>query len=179
MKQLVRNIETLKTNTEKNNLKKEYMGLQLIENINTAKKIREEIPKKIKNREKRDFLELEIKNHVLELQNIELEINLQIQEKTINDLKSIIDNQRRNVGDQGSIQSDNELEENEYEELLEDLHLEDEQEQEIDDEEDEYLENFKEIIEKQKQQKQQTSPKLRDKSAPVKKQRQNPKAGQQ
>lgn len=27
-------------------------------------------------KDKRDFLELEIKNHVLELQNIELEINL-------------------------------------------------------------------------------------------------------
>lgn len=73
-------------------LKKELMGLQLIENINNAKKIREEIPKHIKSKEKRDFLELEIKNHVLELQNIELEITLQIQEKTINDLKNITDN---------------------------------------------------------------------------------------
>jgi hypothetical protein len=69
---------TLKTSSEKNSIKKELMGLQLIENINNARRIREAIPKKIKSREKRDFLELEIKNHVLELQNIELEINLQI-----------------------------------------------------------------------------------------------------
>jgi hypothetical protein len=38
-----------------------------MENINTARKIREEIPKHVKSKEKRDFLELEIKNHVLEL----------------------------------------------------------------------------------------------------------------
>lgn len=73
-------------------IKKELMGLQLIENINIAKKIRESIPKRIKSKEKRDYLELEIKNHVLELQNVELEINLQIQEKTINDLKTIVEN---------------------------------------------------------------------------------------
>ena len=39
----------------------------MIENINNAKRIRDSIPKKIKNKDKRDFLELEIKNHVLEL----------------------------------------------------------------------------------------------------------------
>lgn len=76
-------------------IKKELMGLQLIENINNARRIRDSIPKRIKSKDKRDFLELEIKNHVLELQNIELEINLQIQEKTITDLKNIIENQRK------------------------------------------------------------------------------------
>jgi hypothetical protein len=39
-------------------------------------------------------LEIIIKNHVLELQNIELEINLQIQEKMIADMKTIISSQR-------------------------------------------------------------------------------------
>lgn len=67
IKVAIRSIQTLKTSSDKNMLKKELMGLQLIENINNAKKIREEIPKHIKSKEKRDFLELEIKNHVLEL----------------------------------------------------------------------------------------------------------------
>lgn len=52
------------------------MNIQLIENIANAKKIRDKIPQRIKWKEKRNFLELVIKNHVLELQNIELEINL-------------------------------------------------------------------------------------------------------
>jgi len=43
------------------------MNLQLIENIQTAKKIRDRIPKVIKLKDKRNFLELVIKQHVLEL----------------------------------------------------------------------------------------------------------------
>ncbi len=66
-----------------------------MENIVNAKKIRDRIPKKIKHRDRRNYLELVIKNHVLDMQNIELEINLQIQEKTINDLKNIIESQRK------------------------------------------------------------------------------------
>lgn len=123
------------------------MGLQLIENINNAKRIREQIPKRIHNKDKRDFLELEIKNHVLELQNIELEINLQIQEKTIQDLKNIIDNQRKLIQE-------------EQEEVVDDVELEyiddlDEEEDEVEDNDDDLedlqeLEQFKELIEKQK-----------------------------
>ncbi len=63
-------------NTEKNRIKKELMNLQLMENIVNAKKIRDRIPKKIKHRDRRNYLELVIKNHVLDMQNIELEINL-------------------------------------------------------------------------------------------------------
>lgn len=62
--------------TEQNRLKKDMMNLQLLENIANAKKIRDQIPKKIKYKDKRNYLQLVIKNHVLELQNIELEINL-------------------------------------------------------------------------------------------------------
>lgn len=54
------------------------MTLSLLENIANAKLIRDRIPKKIKHQDKRNYLELVIKNHVLELQNIEMEINLQI-----------------------------------------------------------------------------------------------------
>ncbi len=38
--------------------------------------------------------EIIIKNHVLELQNIELEINLQIQERMITDMRQIIITQK-------------------------------------------------------------------------------------
>lgn len=50
-----------------------------MESMANTKKIRDEIMKKIKTKENKEVLEIIIKNHVLELQNIELEINLQIQ----------------------------------------------------------------------------------------------------
>ena len=40
------------------------------------------------------YVEIIIKNHVLELQNIELEINLQIQERMIIDMRQIIMTQK-------------------------------------------------------------------------------------
>ena len=95
VKGLMKQIKTLKISTEKNKVKKDLMNLQLLENIANAKKIRDSIPKKIKFKDKRNYLELVIKNHVLELQNIELEINLQIQEKTMLDLKNIIESQKK------------------------------------------------------------------------------------
>lgn len=57
--------------------------------METTKKIREDMNRRIRTKENRDFLEIIIKNHILELQNIELEINLQIQEKMIANLASI------------------------------------------------------------------------------------------
>jgi len=45
--------------------------------------------RRIRTKENRDFLEIIIKNHILELQNIELEINLQIQERIIGNLHNI------------------------------------------------------------------------------------------
>jgi kinesin family protein 18/19 len=101
IKAAMKNVAMLRANTNKNVLKKEYMNLQLMENITNTKKIRDEIPKRIKYKDKRDFLELLIKNHILELQNIELEINISIQEKSIVDLKTIIGSQRKILGDNG------------------------------------------------------------------------------
>lgn len=69
----------MKLSTNKNNLKKEITNLQIMESMANTKKIRDEIMKKIKTKENKEVLEIIIKNHVLELQNIELEINLQIQ----------------------------------------------------------------------------------------------------
>ena len=94
-------INTLRTNSDKNNLKKELLDLQLLENSSQSKKIRQDIQKKIKSFEKRKYLELVIKNHILELQNIELEINLQIQEKSIFDLQQIVTQQQVLIEHQG------------------------------------------------------------------------------
>lgn len=67
--------------------------------MTNTKKIRDDIMKKIKTKENKEVLEIIIKNHVLELQNIELEINLQIQERMISDMKLIITSQRAIIQD--------------------------------------------------------------------------------
>ena len=95
MKQEFKNIQTLRMSTDQNTMKREMMNLQLVDNIGTAKHIREGISRRIKHKDKREFLEMVIRNHIFELQNIELEIHLQIQEKTINDLKNIIHSQKK------------------------------------------------------------------------------------
>ena len=77
------------------------MNLQLMESMTVTKRIRDDITKRIKFQNNREFLEMVIKNHVFELQNIELEINLQIQEKIIGDLKNIVLAQKKTITDHG------------------------------------------------------------------------------
>lgn len=160
----MRQIQTLKASTDKNTLKREIMNLHLMENITTAKKIRDNIPKRIKHQDKREFLELVIKNHVLELQNIELEIHLQIQEKSIQDLKNIISNQKKYINDHCSDKALNDennnivLSLNQQQDIENDLDLDEfiyddefnEPNQEDDDDLDELneLANLKDFIEK-------------------------------
>ena len=150
VKQNAKAVQTLRTSSDKNSIKKELMGLQLVENISNARRIRDAIPKKIKSKEKRDFLELEIKNHVLELQNIELEINLQIQEKTITDLKYIIENQRKLIEQNDPLDEDDDYDDVDH--ILDDL-LDEEDIIDVDPfEEDEdlvELEHFKAMQQKQ------------------------------
>ena len=69
--------------------------------MNATKKIREDIMRKIRSKENRDTLEIIVKNHVLELQNIELEINLQIQERMIVDMRQIILTQKNILQENG------------------------------------------------------------------------------
>jgi len=95
IQQHYKSIQTLRSSTDRNAMTRDALNYQLQENIEEAKRIREMIPKKLKHQDKREFLEVVIKNHVLELQNIELEIHLKIQEKIINDLKNIIYGQRK------------------------------------------------------------------------------------
>ena len=162
IKSQFRQIQTLKASTDKNTLKREIMNLHLMENIAVAKKIRDNIPKRIKHQDKRDFLELVIKNHVLELQNIELEIHLQIQEKSIQDLKNIITNQKKYMNDVHSdknLTEDNNLvlnvnnqdleNELDFEEIIYDEEFNEPNQEEDDDLDDiNELENLKDFIEK-------------------------------
>ena len=52
------------------------MQEQLKENVIQAKLIHESIDLRIKFRDKREFLDLVIKNHILETQNVEVELQL-------------------------------------------------------------------------------------------------------
>lgn len=137
----MRGIRTLRVSTEKNSIRKEMMTLSLLENITNAKAIRDSIPKKIQFQDRRNFLELVIKNHVLELQNIEMEINLQIQEKTILDLKNIVESQRTIIQENHLLNDKSEeglnAVDNEIDLYDEDLDEEFDDEEDEDDEDDE------------------------------------------
>ena len=111
MRELAKLVQTLKLSTNKNMLKKEITNLQIMESMAATKKIREDIMRKVRSKENRDTLEIIIKNHVLELQNIELEINMQIQERMITDMRQIILAQRNILEEHGvePVQGDEEL----------------------------------------------------------------------
>jgi len=71
------------------------MKKELLESYEEIRKIRQEIPNKIKHQDARDYLELVIKNNFLEAQNVQLLLNLQLQARTISQLKSMIMRQQR------------------------------------------------------------------------------------
>jgi hypothetical protein len=77
------------------------MIVQLQENMIRGKAIRGSIDSRIKFQDKRDFLELLIKSHILEQTNVELELQLLIQEKTIIDLQSLIMAQKKMLEEKG------------------------------------------------------------------------------
>ena len=77
------------------------MLVQLQENMVRGKNIRGSIESRIKFQDKRDFLELLIKSHILEQTNVELELQLLIQEKTIIDLQSLIIAQKKMLEEKG------------------------------------------------------------------------------
>ena len=85
-----KDIQLLKASTDKNNMRKELMLLQLQENMTRGKLIRASVDTRVRFQDKRDFLELLIKNHILEQTNVELELQLQIQEKIIGDLQNLV-----------------------------------------------------------------------------------------
>ena len=77
------------------------MLVQLQENMARGKAIRGSIEARIRFQDKRDFLELLIKSHILEQTNVELELQLLIQEKTIIDLQSLIMAQKKMLEERG------------------------------------------------------------------------------
>lgn len=74
-----KDIQMLKASTDSNNKRKDFMIVQLQDNMARGKAIRESISNVIKFQDKQNFLELLIKNHILEQTNVELELQLQIQ----------------------------------------------------------------------------------------------------
>lgn len=75
------------------------MKQQLYENYQSIKSIRASIDQRIINSDVRDYLELIIKNNFLESQNVQLLLNLQLQARTIIDLKNMIAKQQKFIED--------------------------------------------------------------------------------
>ncbi len=61
--------------------------------------IRESIENRIKNEDVKDYLELVIQNNFLESQKVQLLLNLQLQARTIIDLKNMISKQQKFIED--------------------------------------------------------------------------------
>ncbi|CAG9327589.1 unnamed protein product [Blepharisma stoltei] len=96
-----KDIQMLKASTDKNTQRKELMLQQLQENMGRGKQIRDSIVSRVRLQDKRDFLELLIKSHILEQTNVELELQLLIQEKTITDLQNLVLAQKKLLEEQG------------------------------------------------------------------------------
>jgi hypothetical protein len=65
----------------------------LYQNYQQIRNIRDSIESRIENHDVKDYLELVIKNNFLESQNVQLLLNLQLQARTIIDLKNMITKQ--------------------------------------------------------------------------------------
>jgi hypothetical protein len=88
-------IEILKQSTTQNLEKRQIMKKDLLESYHCIRKIRDEIPKRVKSAEIKEYLEMVIKSNFLESQNIQLLLNLQLQSRTIEDLKNIVSRQQK------------------------------------------------------------------------------------
>lgn len=96
-----KDIQTIKASTDNNLKRKELMIQQLKENMVRGRQIRDSVDSVIKFADRREYLELLIKNHILEQTNVEQELQLQIQEKTLNDLQSLVIAQRKLLNESG------------------------------------------------------------------------------
>ena len=98
------------------------MKKELLESYEQIRKIRQEIPLKVKHQDTRDYLELVIKNNFLEAQNVQLLLNLQLQARTISQLKSMILRQQQFIQEshldssEGKVKVSNEKQFDEFEE---------------------------------------------------------------
>ena len=74
-------IKKLKISSDLNEAKKKLMKKELKDKAIKCKEIMESIPNRVKHKEKREFLEIMVKNHIFQIENDELEYNLKLQEK--------------------------------------------------------------------------------------------------
>jgi len=110
------------------------MKENLYQNYQQIRNIRDSIEDRIENEDAKDYLELVIKNNFLESQNVQLLLNLQLQARTIIDLKNMITKQQKFIEDYdivGSSSHDKNLE----------LFLDDANDQDQDNMEDDLIEN--------------------------------------
>ena len=89
----------LNESTKQNLVKRQTMKDNLYENYQDIRKIKDSIEQRITNEDIRDFLELVIKNNFLESQNVQLLLNLQLQARTMIDLKNMITKQQKFIDD--------------------------------------------------------------------------------
>ena len=88
-------IEILNESTKQNLIKRQSMKKDLYGYYTQIRNIRDSISNsdRIKLQDNRDYLELVVKNNFLESQNVQLLLNLQLQARTIIDLKNMIGKQ--------------------------------------------------------------------------------------
>lgn len=75
------------------------MKNNVLKNYQWIREIRSSIAQKIENQDIKDYLELFIKNNFLESQNVQLLLNLQLQARTIQDLKHMITKQQKFINE--------------------------------------------------------------------------------
>ena len=94
-------IEILNESTKQNLLKRQSMKQDLYKFYTQIRNIRDSISNsnRIKLQDNKDFLELVVKNNFLESQNVQLLLNLQLQARTIIDLKNMIGKQQKFIED--------------------------------------------------------------------------------
>jgi kinesin family protein 18/19 len=81
LKKQLNDIKTLKVSLDLNGAKKQLMQKELQLKAEQARKIMASIPQRVPNQEKKEFLEVIVKNYIVQLENDELEYNLKLQEK--------------------------------------------------------------------------------------------------
>ena len=99
IKQQQEQILILNESTKQNLIKRHSMKETLYSNYQQIRNIRDSIESRISNHDVKDYLELVIKNNFLESQNVQLLLNLQLQARTIIDLKNMITKQQKFIED--------------------------------------------------------------------------------
>ena len=99
IKQQQEQILILNESTKQNLVKRHSMKETLYSNYQQIRNIRDSIESRISNHDVKDYLELVIKNNFLESQNVQLLLNLQLQARTIIDLKNMITKQQKFIED--------------------------------------------------------------------------------